>query len=151
MSFDDLRFTRLFSAVIYHYSLFKTGLHHETINSICGFTMGILFLAGCGKDSIKDTSVTLPGGSANFFANTEWTGVANIYGHTYPQPYYLRFNSDTTVSVYALFSWLVGNDIVEQDSTVGKITKINNATGGQTTVTIQYALSGDEQVLSFPV
>jgi|GEM_PF-2427190 hypothetical protein len=115
-----------------------------------GLTMGILFLTGCGKDSIKDTSGTHPGGSSNFFANTEWTGVAQTYGQTYPQPYYLRFNSDTTVSVYALFSWLIGNDIVENDSVVGKITKIDNATGGQTSVTIQYALSGDEQVITFP-
>jgi hypothetical protein len=114
-----------------------------------GLSIGIFFLAGCGKDSIKATG-NHPGLSSNFFANTEWTGVAQTYGQTYPQPYYLRFNGDTTVSVYALFSWLIGNDIVENDSTVGKITKIDNVTGGQTSVTIQYALSGDEQVLTFP-
>jgi len=110
---------------------------------------GTLFLTGCGKDNIKATG-NHPGLSANFFANTEWTGVAQTYGQTYPQPYYLRFNGDTTVSVYALFSWLVGNDILEHDSTVGKITKIDNTTGGQISVTVQYALSGDEQLLTFP-
>jgi hypothetical protein len=109
----------------------------------------LFFLAGCGKNNMPNPGGTGTKASGYFFENTEWTGVAQTYGQTYPQPYYLRFNGDSTVSVYALFSWVIDNNVVQYDSVVGKITQIDTVTNGQTTVTILYPLSHDQQTLSF--
>jgi hypothetical protein len=104
--------------------------------------------SGCGKNNQPHPK---PGGSNNSgysFENTEWTGIANTYGQTYPQPLYLRFNGHTTVSAYALFAWIDGNNIVNHDSVIGNITNIDTSTTGQTTITVDYPLSHDEQTLT---
>src|SRR5450631_2199993 len=110
-----------------------------------GLICATLFFYGCGH---KD--MTQPGGptgstGAYFFANTEWTGIANTYGQTYPQPFYLRFNGDSTVSVNALFSWYINNQFVSNDSTIGKITSIDTS-NGQTNISVNYPLSNDDQI-----
>ena len=111
----------------------------------CTLMSAIILLFGCGKNTPHKGG---PGAAAgtSFFANTEWTGVAKTYGQTYPQPFYLHFNGDTTVSVYALFAWVVGNDVVWHDSTIGKITSIETAANGQTSIAVNYPLSNDQQV-----
>jgi hypothetical protein len=103
-----------------------------------------ILLTGCGKDSLKPQPN--PGSSAYFFANTEWTGLAGTYGQTYSQPCYLHFNGDTTVAVYVLFNMYSGTDVFNQDSMIGKITAIDTVTGGQTTISVNFPLTNDQQV-----
>ncbi len=115
--------------------------------------LGIFLLAfqGCGqKDMPKATGSGGGTRSAYFFSDTRWTGVANTYGQTYPQPFCLQFNSDTTVTVHCLFAWIDGNNIVWHDSTTGKITDIDTITNGQTTISVTYPLSNDQQTFTFP-
>ncbi|HMH21059.1 MAG TPA: hypothetical protein VK563_04760 [Puia sp.] len=112
---------------------------------IAGILMAIASLAGCKKTGKPGGSGNT--GSAYFFANTEWVGTCHTVSQEYDLPCYLRFNGDTTVSVYATFTWLVGGAIVWVDSTVGHITKIDTANGG-TAISVTFPQSGDQQVYS---
>jgi hypothetical protein len=112
----------------------------------CLFT-AIILLIGCGKEKAKNPGGTGGKASAYFFENTEWTGVMNSYGQEYQQPCYLRFNGDTTVSVYALFYWVLdGVHLSYYDSAVGKITSIDTLTQGMTTVKVNFTFTSDQQV-----
>src|SRR5882762_7739521 len=104
-------------------------MKHST--RIAAALIAIALLAGCKKSG----NPGIPGGSGNpkpayFFANTEWVGTCHTVSQQYDLPCYLRFNGDTTVSVYASFSWLFGGAIQWVDSTVGHITKIDTTNGG---------------------
>jgi hypothetical protein len=111
---------------------------------ICG---AIIFFSSCTKDSATSTSGNPPpGSSAYFFANTEWAGLAGTYGQYYRQPCSLHFNSDTTVTVYVLCHMFKGTDELTMDSMIGKITVIDTVTNGQTTISINFPLTNDQQV-----
>jgi hypothetical protein len=115
-----------------------------------GITCWIIILScltGCKKD--KPTTPGGPGGkpvSAYFFENTEWTGACHTLSQQYDLPCYLRFNGDTTVSVYALFYWTLGGSFQAVDSVVGKITGIDTVKGGVTTINVTIPLTGDMMV-----
>jgi len=126
----------------------------QLINVIL-FITSVIFLGACNKNDLPNPDGTGGSGSnssAYFFENTDWTGVANTYGQTYQQPFYLHFNGDTTVSVYALFSWVTSATdytIVQYDSVVGKITNIDTETNSQTTISVTYPASNDQQIFHF--
>jgi hypothetical protein len=86
-------------------------------------------------------------GPAYFFANTEWTGTIHTVSEEYDQPCYLRFNGDTTVSVYSSFIWILGGVAQYVDSTVGHITKIDES-GAATIIAVTFPQSGDQQEYS---
>jgi hypothetical protein len=76
-----------------------------TMKEICRtftLTYAILFFYGCGHKDMPQPGGPQRNAGTYFFENTQWTGIANTYGQTYPQPFYLRFNGDSTVSVNAL-------------------------------------------------
>src|SRR5260221_5859081 len=112
--------------------------------------IAVIFVSSCSKDKAKSPAtpgVPPPGNSGYFFENTEWTGVAATYGQEYPQPCYLRFNGDTTVSVYVLFAWIMDNVNLEyHDSTVGHITSIDTVTDGMITIQVTFPFTSDQQV-----
>jgi len=115
----------------------------KKISTICILFLLIIFSA-CTKDN--PAPGTSGSQSGYFFANTEWTGTAATYGQLYQQPCYLRFNGDTTVSVYVLFTWMLNSNYVDADSAVGKITGIDTVTNGITTIQVSFPRTSDQQV-----
>jgi hypothetical protein len=113
---------------------------------IAGGLIAIASLAGCKKAGS-------PGGGGNnrgpayFFANTEWTGTCHTVSEEYDPPCYLRFNGDTTVSVYSTFYWILGGVEIYVDSTVGQITKIDES-GAAAVIDVTFPQSGDQQEYS---
>jgi hypothetical protein len=120
------------------------------MNITC-WLVAITCLISCKKDNTP-AGPGGPGGTggnnpapAYFFANTEWTGSCHIVSQQYDLPCYLRFNGDSTVSVYALFYWQLGGSFQAEDSAVGKITGIDTVTNGNTSINVSFALTGDKQ------
>jgi hypothetical protein len=106
--------------------------------------LSILFQA-CKKDNSVAGTGTGTTSQTNFFANTEWTGIETANSQTFPKPVYLHFNGDKTVSVYALFNWVIGNDQLAIDSVVGDITNID-ITSGVATISVNFPYTNDQQV-----
>jgi hypothetical protein len=99
----------------------------------------------CKKDN-KGPAGAHPG-SGYFFENTEWAGTCHTVSQEYDLPCYLRFNGDTTVSVYSTFNWILNGALVYVDSVVGDVTAIDT-TNGSTLISVNYPSSGDQQVYS---
>jgi hypothetical protein len=117
-----------------------------TFTKIACALIAIASLAGCKKNG-SPAGGGNNRGPAYFFANTEWTGTCHTLSQEYDQPCYLRFNGDTTVSVYSTFTWLIGGVITYVDSTVGHITKID-MTGANPVIDVTFPQSGDQQEYS---
>jgi hypothetical protein len=111
----------------------------------CGL-IAIASLAGCKKAGSPGAGGNNRG-PAHFFSNTEWTGTCHTVSQQYDPPCYLRFNGDTTVSVYSTFYWVLGGVEVYVDSTVGKITKIDES-GANTIIDVTFTQSSDQQEYS---
>jgi hypothetical protein len=111
----------------------------------CGL-IAIASLAGCKKAGSPGAGGNNRG-PAHFFSNTEWTGTCHTVSQQYDPPCYLRFNGDTTVSVYSTFYWVLGGVEVYVDSTVGKITKIDES-GANTIIDVTFPQSSDQQEYS---
>lgn len=113
------------------------------------------FTLSCSKSKVTNTPPVIPNNpnppnppanpTGYFFENTEWTGVAATYGQTYQQPCYLRFNGDSTVSIYALFNWIIGGGLVAVDSIVGTVTGID-VTSTSTTINVNFPFTNDQQI-----
>jgi hypothetical protein len=117
----------------------------KKLNLLIGIILVAVMLESCKKDN-ANPNPGQPVNSGYFFANTDWTGVAGTYGQTYPQPCYLHFNGDTTVSVYVLFSMYKGNELISMDSMVGKITAIDTVSDGRTSISVDFPLTNDQQM-----
>jgi hypothetical protein len=121
----------------------------KVFNILCRFIIiaSITIAPSCKKQH-DNPKPNPPGGGAGLysFANTEWTGVAGTYGQTYQQPCYLKFNGDTTVVLYALFHWFIGNDDDQLDSVTGKITAVDTSAPGATTIQVTLPFTHDQQV-----
>ncbi len=124
----------------------------RTIKNSIKIACGLLALASmisCKKDNTAKSTGGSGGNnpaSAYSFANTEWTGFCATVSQQYNLPCYLRFNGDTTVSVYALFVWQFEGNYQDVDSVIGRITAIDTVTNGNTTINVSFALTGDKQV-----
>ncbi len=95
----------------------------------------------------KKSNQSLVGSTGYFFANTEWTGTCHTISQQYDKPCYLRFNGDTSVSVYSLFNFQLGGSFVPTDSTRGKISLIDSLPDGRLSITVTFYETGDQEVL----
>src|SRR5450432_787184 len=105
--------------------------------------LAALFITSCKKDNTMPTGPNA--NSGNFFANTEWTGLTVTYGQSYQKPCYLHFNGDTTVTIYALFNWVIGATVEGIDSVVGKITSIDVSNSALVTINVNFPFTNDQQ------
>lgn len=93
---------------------------------------------GCKKD--KSTPDKDKKGTYSF-SNTEYTGLARVGNHYYARPLSLRFGEGNDVTAWSHLTLTVWR----RGDVHGKITKVEEGTQGQTTVTILFDLPGDEQ------
>ncbi|MBS1598358.1 MAG: hypothetical protein JST75_09030 [Bacteroidetes bacterium] len=111
--------------------------------------ISILFFAACKKDNGKPVNPGQPnppgGNAAYFFANTQWVGTTTMQGQTYPQPLCIRFDNDTGVTLYALYSLLMESGFATTDSLHGKITSIENASSSGATINVSFEFNNDQQ------
>jgi hypothetical protein len=114
------------------------------IRIVCGLIL-IGSFASCKKDNKGPGGNN--GGSGYFFENTEWVGTAHGASQEYDLPCYLRFNGDTTVSVYSTFNWVLNGALVFVDSVIGHVTEIDTTNGG-VLISVSFPTSGDQQVYS---
>ena len=93
-------------------------------------------------------TVTPPAGSAagEFLKNTEWVGIFRPLSRQYDKPCCLRFNSDTSLTLYGLFYFRIDGTFVQQDSVAGKITRIEDTDAG-ISVRVDFPSIGDNPTL----
>ncbi len=78
-----------------------------------------MVFSACKKDS--DTTPA----AAGFPKNTEWVGTLNGSGFQYRPPCSLKFNSDNTFTIYAIFVFFPNGVETRQDSLSGTIQKMD--------------------------
>jgi len=110
--------------------------------SVCLVACALVFWCGCKKT----TNGPPPPTTGTFsFAYAEYTGIGNAGNHYYPRPVSIRFNGDSSMSV---FSFIVLNG---QYSTVkGKVSHVAVNAQGQTEVTVVYDFPAKEQQFNGP-
>ncbi|NIG54268.1 hypothetical protein [Chitinophaga sp. Cy-1792] len=114
----------------------------------------LLMNSSCSKkaDNIAPV-VTPPPAQTNFFANTAWSGTYHTQAQNYDAPCVLFFRGDTVVVIYGMLHFAVnGNPVAAnlftKDSIQGKITKIDNLSATQATITVQFDVINEQQMLS---
>jgi hypothetical protein len=80
----------------------------------------IAIFAGCKNDSTPIPVIT-----ADFPKNTEWVGTLDGNGFQYRPPCSLRFNSDNTFTMYAIFVFPSSGGTIRKDSITGTIQAID--------------------------
>lgn len=95
----------------------------------------------CGCKKTPNLSTKLPNSIKTFsFSGSEYTGIANAGNHYYPRPTSIRFNNDSTLTI---FSYIILNYNYKVVS--GKITKVVVDNQGQTQITVSYDLPKEQQ------
>ena len=109
--------------------------------SVCLVACTLLFWSSCKKTRNGPPPTT----GAFSFANAEYTGIANVGNHYYPRPVSIRFNADSSMSI---FSFILLNS--EYSVVKGKVTNVAVNAQGQTEVTVVYGFPASEKQFNGP-
>lgn len=110
--------------------------------SVCLAACVLLFWSSCKKTRNGPPPPTT---GIFSFAHAEYTGIANAGNHYYPRPVSIRFNGDSTMSI---FSYILLNG--EYSVVKGKVSHVATNAQGQTEVTVVYGFPAREAQFNGP-
>ena len=109
-------------------------------SKICLYTMCIVLIAGFAGCK-KDSGIAPAQNTADFPEKTEWVGTLNGNGFQYRPPVCLKFNSDNTFTMYAIFVFFPNNVETRKDSITGTIQKMDTLPDGRMRITTDITTS----------
>lgn len=112
------------------------------LRSVCLVAFVLLFWSSCKKTQQGPPPPTTGTFS---FSNSEYTGIANAGNHYYPRPVSIRFNTDSSMSI---FSYILLNG--EYSIVKGKVSHVNVNAQGQTEITVVYSFPSIEAQFNGP-
>jgi hypothetical protein len=109
------------------------------MKTILFITALAFLLVGCKNDNI--TPPVAPQTFAEFLKKTEWVGTLDGNGFQYRLPCSLKFNADSTFTMYSLFVFFPNGKRAITDSITGTIIKMDSLPDGRTLITTNITTS----------
>lgn len=102
-------------------------------------------LWGCKKNN-DNPQPDEPETFFDFLKNTQWVGTLDINHYQYYQPCCVKINADSTIVVYAFFSFYINQAWEPHDSIKSKITAIDSLPDGRTRLKTILPYYGEQEI-----